>query len=116
MSFRTHLSVAGFGLAGVYAAVGLVVLLFVGDARAALTFAASAAVTAGWVALLLPLLAPRDGGEPGPGDGGGPGGGGPDGGPPSPPWWPEFEHEFWSHVDGRRGGRDRRRPADRLPV
>lgn len=115
MSLRTHLSVAGFGLAGLYAAVGLVVLLFVGDWRAALTFAASAGVTAGLVALLLPLLAPRDGGDPGPGDGGGPGGGGPGGDPPSPPWWPEFERDFWSHVGDAPAG-DRRGPPDRLPT
>ena len=115
MSFRTHLSVAGFGLAGVYAAVGLVELLFVGDWRAALTFAAGAAVTAGLVTLLLPLLAPRDGGDAEPGDGGGPGGGGPGDGPPSPPWWPDFERQFWSHVDGGPAG-DRRGPPDRLPA
>jgi hypothetical protein len=100
VSFRTHLSIAGFGLAGVYAAVGLVELLVVGDSRGALNFALAAAVTGGLVAALLPLLAPR--GDSGPDDGGsGPGGGGPGGGGdrPPPPWWPDFEREFWTYVE-----------------
>jgi hypothetical protein len=116
VSFRTHLSFAGFGLAAVYAAVGVFELAFVHDAETALVFGISAAVTAGLVAVLLPLLAPRGGGEDGPDDGGGGGGpGGPDDGPPVPPWWPEFEREFWRHVDrgpARRGlGPRERTPA-----
>jgi hypothetical protein len=111
VSFRTHLALAGFGLAGVYAAVGLVELIAVGDESSALVFAISAGVTAGLVAILLPLLAPRGGGDPGSDDDdGGPGGGGD--GPPPPPWWPEFEREFWSHVD-RSPARRRERPAPR---
>ncbi len=114
MSFRTHLSVAGFGLAGIYAAVGLVELVAVGDERAALVFAASAAVTALLIAVLLPLLAPR-GDDPGDDDeGGGPGGG--DDRPPTPPWWPDFEREFWSYVDRPRGNRSPSRPRQRTPV
>ncbi len=97
MSFRTHLSVAGFGLAGIYALVGLVELLVVGDARAALVFGVSAAVTGLLIAILLPLLTPRRD-DPGDDDeGGDPGGGGDR--PPMPPWWPDFEREFWSYVD-----------------
>lgn len=99
MSFRTHLSAAGFGLAGVYAAVGLFELFVVGDAAAALNFGVAAAVTAGLVAALLPLLAPRGGG-PEPDDGGdGPSGGGGGGDRPPPPWWPSFERDFWSYVE-----------------
>lgn len=105
MEFRTHLSIAGFGLAGIYAVAGLVELVVVGDARGALTFAVSAAVTAGLIALLLPLLAPRRGDSGDDDEGGGPGGGGD--GPPPPPWWPEFEREFWSHVE-RPGGQPKR--------
>lgn len=107
VSFRTHLTVAGFGLAAIYAAVSLVELLAVGDGHAALVFGASAAVTALLVAVLLPLIAPRRGDSGDDDEGGGPGGGGD--GPPPPPWWPEFEREFWSHVNGGRGSRPRRR-------
>jgi hypothetical protein len=104
VSFRTHLSAAGFGLAGVYAVVGFVELLL-GDTRGALTFAIGAAVTGGLVAVLLPLLAPRG---PGPDDeDDGPGGGGGGGDRPTPPWWPGFERDFWSYVDD---------PAPREPV
>lgn len=112
MAFRTHLLVAGYGLAGIYAVVALVELVVVGDAHGALVFGASAAVTGGLIAILLPLLAPRDGGSDDDDDGGGPGGG--DDGPPSPPWWPEFEREFWSHVD--RPARTRGRPRTRAPA
>ncbi len=110
VSFRTHLSLAGFGLAGVYATVGLVELVLLGDARAALVFGASAAVTGALIAVLLPLLAPRRGDSDDDDDGGGPGGGGK--GPPPPPWWPEFEREFWSHVDGPKRS-DRSGPRER---
>jgi hypothetical protein len=102
VSFRAHLSIAGFGLAGVYAAVGLVELLALGDWRAAVNFALAAAVTGGLVAALLPLLAPRGGRGPGPEDGrDGPGRGGSGGGGdgPPPPWWPDFEREFWSYLE-----------------
>ena len=108
VSFRTHLSLAGFGLAGVYATVGLVELVLVGDARAALVFGASAIVTGALIAVLLPLLAPRRGDSDDDDDGGGPGGDGK--GPQPPPWWPEFERQFWSHVDRpkrRSGSRER---------
>lgn len=113
MSFRTHLSLAGFGLAGVYAAVAIVELLAVGDDRAALVFGASAVVTGLLVAVLLPLLAPR-GGDSDDDEGGGPGGGG--GGPPTPPWWPDFERQFWSYVDRPSGGRQGGRPRERTPA
>ena len=104
VSFRTHLSLAGFGLAGAYATVGLVELVLIGDARAALVFGASAAVTGALIAVLLRLLAPRRDDSDDDDSGGGPGGG--DKGPPPPPWWPQFEREFWSHVDRpRRSGR-----------
>jgi hypothetical protein len=114
VSFRTHLSVAGFGLAGIYAVVGLVELLAVGDAQAALVFGASAAVTGLLVALVIPILAPRgdDSGEDD--DGGGPGGGGD--GPSTPPWWPDFEREFWSYVDRPSRGPAGRRPRERTPA
>lgn len=110
MSFRTHLSLAGFGLAGVYAVVALVEFALVGDARAALVFGASAAVTGVLIAVLLPLLAPRRGDSDDEDDDDGFGGGGND--PSPPPWWPEFEREFWSHVRGghrpsRLGPRER---------
>lgn len=114
VAFRTLLSIAGFGLAGIYAAAGLIELVVIGDAGTALTFGVSAAVTAGLIAILLPLLAPRDGGSDDDDDGGGPGGG--DGGPPPPPWWPEFEREFWSHVDRPRGRPDRRSPREPTPA
>lgn len=110
VSFRTHLSLAGFGLAGVYAVVALVEAALVGDLRAALVFGVSAAVTAVLIAVLLPLLAPRRGDADDDDDDDGPGGGGD--GPSPPPWWPDFEREFWSHVRGtgpagRRGPRER---------
>ena len=117
VSFRTHLSCAGFGLAGVYAVVALYELLAARDLDTALVFGISAAVTAALIAVLLPLLAPRGDGDEGPDDGGG-GGGGPDGpedGPPSPPWWPDFEREFWSHVD-RGPSRGRLGPRERTPA
>lgn len=98
MSFRAHLSMAGFGLALLYAIIGVVALIGTGDGRTALVFAISAVVTAALVAILLPLIAPRGGGDSDDDEGGGPGGGGGDG-PPPPPWWPQFEREFWSHVN-----------------
>jgi hypothetical protein len=106
VSFRTHLSIAGYGLAGVYAAVGLVELLAVGDAHGAVVFGITAAVTGVLVAVLLPLLAPRGDSDDDDEDGGSGGGGD---GPPPPPWWPEFEREFWSHVASRD------RPGSRPP-
>lgn len=112
VAFRTHLSIAGFGLAGICAVAGLVELVVVGDASGALTFGISAAVTGGLVAVLLPLLAPRRGDSEDDDEGGGPGGGG--GGPPPPPWWPEFEREFWSHVN--RPDRERRPPRQPTPA
>lgn len=114
MSLRTHLSVAGFGLAGVYALVGVVELLAVGDPRAALVFGVSAAVTGLLVAVLLPILAPRRDDSDDDDEGGGPGGGGD--GRPTPPWWPDFEREFWSYVD-RPGPRPSgSRPRERTPA
>jgi hypothetical protein len=110
VSFRTHLSLAGFGLAGVYAVVALVEFALVGDSRAGLVFGASAAVTGGLIAVLLPLLAPRRGDSDDDDDDGGFGGGGD--GPSPPPWWPEFEREFWSHVQ-RTGRRGRTGPRER---
>ena len=112
VSFRTHLSIAGFGLAAVYAVLALIELVAVGDSRTALFFGISAVVTAALIAVLLPLLAPR-GGDSDDDDGGGRGGGGDR--PQPPPWWPEFEREFWSHVDllpgGGRSDRRERSPA-----
>ena len=110
VSFRAHLSLAGFGLSGVYAVLALA-LLAMGQSRTALVFAASAAVTGALIAIILPLLAPR-GGDSDDDEDGGSGGGGD--GPPPPPWWPEFEREFWSHVRARpeRGGRGPRRERE----
>ncbi|HEV2074813.1 MAG TPA: hypothetical protein VGR10_01080 [Thermoleophilaceae bacterium] len=114
MSFRTQLSCAGFGLAGVYAALGAFELVTGGESRNVLVFGIGALITAGLVAVLLPLLAPRGGGDSDEdGGGGGPGG---SGGPPPPPWWPEFEREFWSHVEGPREGRGGPRPRDHTPA
>jgi hypothetical protein len=115
VSFRTHLSCAGFGLAGVYAVVALYELVGERDADTALVFGISAAVTAALIAVLLPLLAPRGGGDDGSDEGGGGGGPGPEDGPPSPPWWPDFEREFWRHVDRRRRP-GRLRPRERTPA
>lgn len=112
VSFRAHLSYAGFGLAGIYAALGVFELVAGGDPSSALVFWISAAVTAALIALLLPLLAPRDGGDSDEEDGGGGSGGG--GGPPQPPWWPDFEREFWSHVDRPASGG--RPPRERTPA
>lgn len=114
MSFRTHLSVAGFGLASIYAVVGLVELLAVGDARAALVFGVSAAVTALLIAVLLPILAPRGGDSGDDDEGGGPGGGGD--GPHTPPWWPDFERDFWSYVDRPSRPPAGSRPRHRTPA
>lgn len=102
VSFRTHLSAAGYGLAGLYAALGLLELILGGAARSALSFLVGAAVTAGIVTVLLPLLAPRGGDDDDDDDGHG--GGGDGDGPPPPPWWPDFEREFWGHVGDRDGG------------
>lgn len=102
MSFRTHLSAAGYGLAGLYAALGLLELILGGDGRSALSFLVGAAVTAAIVTVLLPLLAPRGGDDDDDDDGHG--GGGDGDGPPPPPWWPDFEREFWGHVGDRDGG------------
>lgn len=114
MTFRTHLSVAGFGLAAVYAVMALLALIVGGDPRGALMFLAGAAVTAGMVALLLPLLAPHRG-DSGEDDVDG-GSGGSGGDPPPPPWWPDFEREFWGHVDGGDRGRSGDDGRDRLPA
>lgn len=113
MSFRTHLSVAGFGLAAVYAVLGLVQLVVAGDGRTALVFWVSALVTAALIAVLLPLLAPRRG-DSDDDDDGGSGGGGDE--PTPPPWWPQFEREFWSHVNRRGDGPRRRGPRERAPL
>jgi hypothetical protein len=75
---------------------------------------------AGWLALWGLLIAVTVGlalyliGRRGP-DGGEDGGGGsrrPDGDPP--PWWPQFEREFWNHVEGHDRAPDP--PPQRVPA
>lgn len=100
----------GWGLmAGTYLVLGTIHLAG-SDSRSAMVYLVAAAITFGFAAAILPLMAPRrEAGEDGPAGGTEP----PDGEPPPPPWWPEFEREFWSRVPAGNGrsAEDREAPA-----
>jgi hypothetical protein len=92
---------AGFAVAAVEAALGLVAL----STELALYFFACAAATAAFGVVARRLLdRPRE--DPGDDGGGGPPRDPDD--PPPPPWWPDFEAGFRAYV------RERERP--RQPV
>ena len=91
---------AGFAVAVGYAIVALVEALASADAAVALPFAYTAVSIAGPLGAVAWLLRePRGRGDE-PGDERPEPPGPPDpGGDPPPPWWPEFERQFWSHVE-----------------
>lgn len=120
MPLAKRILLAGLGLAtvhGVLAVLGLVVL---GGGRLALFFGLCAVLTTALTIIARPLLEPPVGGDGGAGVEGGPGGDGPRGPGPDrdpdagvPPWWPDFERDFWSHVERAPGDGA---PADRTPA
>jgi hypothetical protein len=74
-----------------------------GDWSGALVYTGAAAVTFGFAAAVIPWVLPRGrGDDPPPPDEGAD--------EPQPPWWPDFERQFWGHLD------DGRRPRERDPA
>ena len=87
-------------MAAAYIVAAVVEAIVSGTATAAIPFAYTAVTIAGPLIVVSRMLVDRDGpGEEGSegDDGPGPGGGGDD--PDPPPWWPEFERDFWAHVE-----------------
>jgi hypothetical protein len=99
-AFQRRVLLGGFAVAAVYAVVAVVEAIVTGRPTAAIPFAYTAVTIAGPLLVVSRMLVDRDGpGEDGSDsdDGPGPGGGGDD--PDPQPWWPEFERQFWAHVE-----------------
>ena len=93
------MALGGGLVAGGEAATGIVALAALGPVTIALFLLACAVATAATTAGLVALIAHRRG----PGDSPGSSAGGPlpRGPDQPPPWWPDFERDFWGHVERR---------------
>lgn len=96
----------GLAVAAAYAVVAVVEVIVSKDAAVAIPFAYTAVCIAAPLVVVSRFLdSPRRDEPGGEGSGGNNGpepsdGGGDD--PGSASWWPEFEQEFWAHVDSGR--------------
>jgi hypothetical protein len=103
VAFQRWVLRGGFAVAALYVVVALIVLILADHSADAIPYAYTAVSIAGPLVVVSRLLrSERHGGTGGPGTGDDTGPGPSDGGEPKPPpWWPEFEAEFWSHVDSK---------------
>lgn len=102
MPLHARLPLAGYTLAGAHTAAAAFSIAVLESVELSLFFGLCAGLTAVLTLVARPLLEPPESGGPEQ-DGGGPG-------PSPPPWWPEFERDFWSHVDRERSSG---RPSER---
>ena len=113
VAFQRWVLRGGFAVAALSVVIALMQLMTADRSAEAIPYAYTAVSIAGPLIVVSRLLRtePRGGtGDGGPG--GGPGPGPPGGGEPKPPpWWPEFEAEFWAHVDSQAA--DQPRPPAR---
>jgi hypothetical protein len=115
-AFERWVLAGGFIVAAAYAVIAAVEVVVNPNPLVAIPFAVTAVSIATPLILVSRVIGVPRNDEPGgdgPGDVGSdpPPGGGDD--PASPSWWPEFERDFWAHVDARGGPHspERERPG-----
>lgn len=105
-------------MAAAYAVVALVAVIVSKDGAVAIPFACTAVTIAAPLVVVSRVLDPPRRDEPGGEGSGDNNGSGPGGGhdPTSPSWWPEFEREFWAHVDSPPASRRADDRGSRTPA